>query len=201
MKKIFLRTSLFIIIFHGLATSVQACTPVTLDKPRLEQGEHAVINVNGHEVIIYRRTNKQIEDLNVQSAGKWDDKIPGWWPRKKLPVSRDLSEKVSRSRLNNYFVAWNVGPVYGYNLLFFPDPTLRLTQKASWPAFLGSDWRGGFVDVVNMVAYDFNGRVHMVDSDVAERNPVGDLNKVPLLIPGHEFNEEETQISFRCVEF
>ena len=199
MKSRILPVSIFSLMLLVASTSF-ACSKVEFDVTELKSGGLALVDLNGYEAFVYRRTPKQIEAGTSEQSNQWDSKLPEWWPKDKTPVDGDASTKRNRSHDDEYFVAWNIGPVYGYDLIFFPDPTVEPSKKGTWPAFLGSEWLGGFVDVVHMVAYDFNGRVHSSDPNIEKPTKGGLLRNIPLLVPKYSIDKKTKVIEFECLK-
>jgi hypothetical protein len=189
-----------ILIFLLFSSNSQAneCEEISFDVSNLKDGEYSNIKVGETEVVAYKRTKSEIQKAKSAIESKYDLKLPGWWVQKKHPVTPMLENRKTRSLNLQYFIFWRHGPVYGYFLEFVPSNYEQKLKEYPNLTFLGEDWKGGFVDVVNQIAYDFTGRPVIIDVPDDRIDNVGNLIYMNLLLPKQIYSQVENKFKLVC---
>jgi hypothetical protein len=117
---------------------------------------------------------------------------------KKYPVTPMLDNRKTRSLDPQYFIFWRHGPVYGYFLELVPSNYEQKLKEYPQLSFLGHDWKCGFVDVLNQIAYDFTGRPVNIDVPDNRIDNVGNLIYMNLLLPKQIYNQADDKFKLVC---
>jgi len=109
----------------------------------LRAGEVRMVLWEGRPVLIYHRTDEQVQALNKPDARLLDAESaqssqPSW------------AKNAQRSRQSDYFISIGVGSDFSCPVGLLP---------ASAQPFMSQPWAGGFVDECRGSRYDFSGRV------------------------------------------
>jgi len=175
-------------------TAVSDCIEKTVDLYALKENLVLTTQFNGIEVRVYNRNKNQIAKSKLAKHNGFEQKAPWWWKINKHPIDFDLSNTTLRSSNEELFVFYGRNPINGYRLMYFSESN-NAREKYE---YLTESWEGGFVDVVNGVAYDFTGRpvAYGLKSDTTqeERN----LTKLNLLVPRYKYNKESNEITLLC---
>ena len=115
-----------------------------VDISRLQAGESRIVLWEGTPVIIYHRTNAQLEALTVADRRLVDAESD-------YSRQPDWAKNAHRSRVPEYFISIAVGTDFSCPIGVLP---------ASDEPFMQRPWDGGFVDECRGGRYDFAGRVY-----------------------------------------
>ena len=202
MKRIFL-CILFCYLTNSYANTASAkdrfgtalCKNEAVDVSTLKENHVMLIPFfNNQEVWIYKRNKHQISKSFKSINKGYDSKIAAWWPQDKNPLDKLLSTSATRSSTDDYFIFYGYSPVGGYYLMYFSE---KNNAKEEYP-YLGNDWEGGFVDVVNQIAYDFTGRPIVINIPTESTMPQQELAKSNLMIPKYKFSSNKETVTLLC---
>ncbi|MFK7891575.1 MAG: hypothetical protein AB8B63_12245 [Granulosicoccus sp.] len=123
-----------------------------VDISQLQPGDIEFVNWQNRPIVIYRRTDGDIEQLGVLAQRLLDaNSVSSEQP---MGLNNDF-----RSRVPEWFVAIGLGTGQGCTVELLPASD-ELFQREAWP--------GGFIDSCGKDRYDFAGRV--IDGQYATRN-------------------------------
>lgn len=138
-------------LFSG-GNDVPVVPSLRVDISHLQPGDVEFVNWENRPIVIYRRTEADIEQLGA----------PGQRLLDAASVSSEQPQGLNndfRSPLPEWFVAIGLGTGHGCTLELLPASEELFQRKA---------WTGGFVDSCGKDRYDFAGRVY--DGQYATRN-------------------------------
>jgi len=115
-----------------------------VDMSNLGPGEARIVLWEGRPVLIYHRTEQQVQALNVADARLVDARSK----HSRQPV---WAKNDQRSSTPEYFISIGVGTDFSCPIDLLP---------ASDEPFMEQPWTGGFVDECRGGRYDFAGRVY-----------------------------------------
>jgi len=133
-----------------------------VDISGMRTGEIRMVLWEGRPVLIYHRTNQQVQalqaaDSRLLDANSTNSRQPSW------------AKNEQRSSLPEYFISIGVGTDFSCPINLLP---------ASEEPFMGQPWSGGFVDDCRGARYDFAGRVY--SGQYADQN---------LIVPGYRIKD------------
>ena len=171
------------------------CIDQTVDISNLLENRLLVIPFfNNHTVWIYRRNNHQIIKADTSKSRTSDSIYASWWSQDKNPLDFNTSLLNTRSINNEYFVLYAYSPVGGYYLMYFSEEE----DGSEKYDYLDNTWEGGFVDVVNKIAYDFTGRPIVINIPTTATKVVKELSKLSLMIPKYDINLKTKTVTLLC---
>ncbi len=132
-----------------------------VDIAGIRAGEVRIVLWEGRPVLIYHRTNQQLQalkaaDPRLLDATSTNSIQPAW------------AKNEQRSSVPEYFISIGVGTDFSCPIDVLP---------ASEQPFMGQSWGGGFIDECRGARYDFAGRVY--SGQYAEQN---------LIVPEYRIN-------------
>ncbi len=192
MRKLYL--FIFLVITTSTHASEKACVEEVVYLSKLKENQAILIPFyTEKEIRIYKRNDNQVLKSIKANKSKFDTKAPFWWSNKEL-LDSNIAKTTTRSILERYFIYYNYSPIQGHYLMYFSESKSAKEQYS----FLGKDWEGGFVDVVNEVAYDFTGRPIYTNLKASSSEAINSLAKLSLLIPKHKFINSGASVKLLC---
>jgi hypothetical protein len=185
---------ILLVTTSSIHASEKACVEEVVDLGSLKENQAILIPFyKEKEIRIYKRNDNQVSKSIKANKSEFDTIAPAWWSNKEL-LDTNIAITTTRSISERYFIYYNYSPIQGHYLMYFSESK---SAKDQYP-FLGSDWEGGFVDVVNEVAYDFTGRPIYTNLKASSSEAIKSLAKLSLLIPKHEFINNGASVKLLC---
>ena len=155
----------------------------------LEKGKMLQVPFGSERVGIYRRTDIEVRRLTSNQVSQVNGRVPGWWPRDKMPLSSELLHlSPLRSELPDLFVFWIPSPVYGCYVIHAPLGSELATSIAR-------GWAGGFFDPCEGTGYDYSGRPTPAALNIETPE---ELESLPLFLPPYRIDKNATTIILEC---
>ena len=135
----------FLSSFQPSARAKAIGAPVEADISSLEPGQRIIVKWRGKPVWIVRRTEQQVEQLNVFESDLLQD------PESAASEQPEFAQNAWRSENSEYLVLVGICTHLGCSPNFFPG----MDNVA-----MGEDWKGGFYCPCHGSKFDLAGRVY-----------------------------------------
>jgi len=179
------------VVFSLNFAHASECNEVIVNVSILSPEETRVVDfTKDRKIIVYRRTERQIQNAMNSVPNGYEGKFPSWWKNNKHLLDGKIAISKTRSKLKDFFVFWPYSPNYGYFLTYVGEENVGKIG--------GKHWYGGFLDPVTGAAYDTTGRPLTFNVIDKAGKTITKLSKASLMIPKHNFSKDGKTLTLLC---